>query len=106
MRQLDKQRKKLSSKYDIKVDLKTLKLQYEHAQSKLESDPNLKINFCEYFYNVNCTSKNPKLSAEDHEEDDFESNLGSEEDSSEVEDQSLKNETKKYLSFTIENLLN
>ena len=104
MRQLDKQRKKLSSKYSIEVDLKKLKEQYESAQTKLESDPGLKINFSEYFYNANCP-KSLNQAGEDHE-DDFESNIESDDScSSETEDQSVQKESKKSLSFTIERLL-
>jgi len=52
LRQLDKQRRRLQAK-GVQVELKTLRKQYEDIQNKLGKEEQLKLNYSEYFFQIN-----------------------------------------------------
>ena len=56
LRQLDKQRKKLSHK-GVQVTLKQLRQQYADVQRNYTKDQQLKINYSDYFYQLNSGTK-------------------------------------------------
>jgi len=60
LRQLDKQRKRLAAK-GVSVDLKTIKRQYEDIRTQFNQEEQLKINYSDYFYQINTNSKMPKV---------------------------------------------
>ena len=60
LRQLDKQRRRLAAKHGLKVDLKTLRRQYSDVQAKFTKDDQLKINYSEYFYQLNSLTPTSK----------------------------------------------
>ena len=94
LRQLDKQRKKLASK-GVKVDLKTLRRQYSEIQEKYDKSEQLKINYSDYFYNLNSGSSQK---AESGSPDDFD-----EEDDDMIDVVGDSERSKK--SFSIDSLL-
>ena len=52
LRQLDQQRRRLQAK-GVQVELKTLRKQYEDIQNKLGKEEQLKLNYSEYFHQIN-----------------------------------------------------